>query len=331
MLLTILGAVFLGWFCSRFFGAIGYWAGPLFLAIMALQAVGRLLRLFWQWQLTIWGLSITGTTIVVIIVVLVKTHDRWGAKCAICGQVLHIGQTLHLKDGHICATCAGKVGLKPDSIGNKAASILTVDHVKASQQAGRTIDAAEFWQHHQTRIKEREEARTAEYHQLKTYFKQHHTARYGSLYFDDQSKRLFFDETLKNIIYKYVYRVYDYRDLIDYQVKQHNVDIIEHNKVVGTFVNGGYYPGYENDSVTPTVSEYKVVLYFSQEREETITLVDGQLKKDSLRWAWAQRRMKKLCASFDHVIDIANHDLAAENAKHVHYYHKNFKITSGPR
>lgn len=269
--------------------------------IWILPTVFRILHHIWLFITSPLGIASILILLVLTIITLNKTHDRWGKKCAICHQTLHFGKTMSLKDGKICNACALKTGLDNSNESMNLAKTITINEAIHRQANDPFENPKRIWREMAAEAQSKEKAEDERYKELKKAFKENHTFKSGKFYTSDQRKQIFFDESLASLMYKYKYRLYDYNDLIDYQLTTTTTTIVEehtgHTIVTNGFVS--HTNGYTDR--TPAIRKVKLVIRFTKRRREEITFLDRTIPENSSDYGHIRKKANAFLAALKHV------------------------------
>ncbi len=106
---------------------IAMWSvGITFFVMFVLPPIVKFCRLMWRLMTSKLGIVIMSVIVVSSIIIMIKTYNKWGPKCAICHRMIPLNGMLFLKDGKVCETCRSSVGFDHSAATVELAKGMTV-------------------------------------------------------------------------------------------------------------------------------------------------------------------------------------------------------------
>ena len=279
---------------------IGMWSVGITLFVMfVLPPIVKFCRLMWRLMTSTMGLVIMGVIVVSSIIIMIKTYNRWGPKCAICHRTMPLNGMLFLKDGKVCNVCRNSVGFDHSAATVELAKDITVAKMILMQENQILIDPTAKLQAKKAAEKKQAQAQYQRYHEIKDYFKDNATLRAGDLYISDTRRQIFLDISMD----QEKYEVYKYEELVDFELKQTHVIQHIHEDGATTVVNGIWYTISDSDREISEISEIYLNMTFSGQNTKTRVFLDHTIPADSIDCQHALKKAEKYERVLQHVKD----------------------------
>ncbi|HAT54540.1 MAG TPA: hypothetical protein DCW31_04760 [Lactobacillus sp.] len=262
---------------------------------------GNVIRHVWLFLKSPFGIVLVLLLISGSLFVLYRTREKWGSHCSVCNRLMSFGEAIKLIDGKICHNCSLKVGLDKDHESKAAASTMTVGQVVFMMNEPSMENPKQQWRIRQAREKVSQAQAQLKYESVSAFFRDHCTDNADRMFINDQRRQLFFDEASRYWLDHTSYHLYDYSDLVDYQLTISNVSIEKKSDGDMMYVNHILFSFPSETSITPAVKKIQLVIWFTGNREETFNILDRVVKRDSLSYSLAAAQGKKLISILEHV------------------------------
>ncbi|VDG20666.1 hypothetical protein [Lactobacillus plantarum] [Lactiplantibacillus mudanjiangensis] len=232
--------------------------------------------------------------------------------CDVCGNEIPKRKGYELKDGLVCENCGLKFGLTGNYRSYLVANLLTLAQVTDFITQKTVITPKEYWKNHKNDDKliqkENDAEEKAEYDKIKADFKENKTAKFGKIYFNSKTRKIFIDQSLVNLLYKTVYHVYDYNEFAGYQTTETPTTITKKHGVSRSIV-GGLVAGTAGAVIGAAtggksydaVSKLSITLTFTDNHTSEVVFINQPTKTDSLIYKSAQRELKDFCYMLENI------------------------------
>ncbi|KRO29221.1 hypothetical protein DY78_GL001272 [Lactiplantibacillus fabifermentans DSM 21115] len=250
-----------------------------------------------------------------------------------------------LKDTKVCVNCGNQVGLAGDYL---AAGYMTLSELKGLINNHQTIDAKAYRRQHraaekaatdatsdqaiailqakkatekraqqQQRATDKAAEKTSQDRRdwLKAAAKADHSSKFGKIYLDFKSARIFIDPLLSTD-----YRLYDFSDLDHYKIYQEPTTIKKGHALTDSILGGmvagpagAMYGAMAGEQRYSAVAKLGVVLYFNDGSTQIIMFIKSTTETDSSTYQNACATVDRLCKQLDQILQApTQHTLSAK-------------------